>query len=226
MILSAHSALSLEEVTDLTKGRDNSPAYFLEAVRKAGYSPLQRILYGHLKTRLVSLLMKQDKMTMAASLEVRVPFLDHRIVELAATMSDNLKIRSGESKYILKKVAEKLLPLDIVKRPKMGFPVPLTQWFREREDRISILLEKRTIARGLFDHKFVQRIIHEHRKGHHDFSSILWHLINLEHWIRVFIERDEVDLSPTSIAALQKNWIRAKGSGIGDQLLAKRSVPA
>ena len=110
LILSAHSSLSMQELSELMASNDYSLGYFMETVSKESDSPLQRILYAHLKTRLVSLLMKQDKMTMAASLEVRVPFLDHRIVELAATMGDDLKLRGGEGKYILKRVAESLLP--------------------------------------------------------------------------------------------------------------------
>jgi asparagine synthase (glutamine-hydrolysing) len=213
LILSSNSALSLQDLTDLTRSRDYSLGYFLTAVSNEGYSPLQRILYAHLKTRLVSLLMKQDKMTMAASLEVRVPFLDHRIVELAATMDDNLKIRNGEGKYILKRVAESLLPRDIVNRRKMGFPVPLSMWFREREECTNILFEKRTVERGLFDPQFVHTMIQEHRQGHHDYNYVIWLLINLEHWIRIFVERENVDVSPLSITSLPKKKIPAFGLG-------------
>jgi asparagine synthase (glutamine-hydrolysing) len=211
LLLSGHSALSLRDLTALTRRRDYSLGYFLEAVSNERYSPLQRILYAHLKTRLVSLLMKQDKMTMAASLEVRVPFLDHRIIELAATMGDNLKIRGGEGKYILKKVARSLLPPDVVNRRKMGFPVPLSTWFRDRQDCLSILFEKRTAERGLFDPKFVQSIVENHRRGHHDYGYAIWYLINLEHWIRIFVEGESVDLSQPSIAALPKKKIPAFG---------------
>lgn len=213
LILSAHSSLSMQELSELIRSNDHSLGYFMEAVCKESDSPLQRILYAHLKTRLVSLLMKQDKMTMAASLEVRVPFLDHRIVELAATMDDNLKLRNGEGKYILKKVAESVLPGDIVRRRKMGFPVPLSMWFREREDCTKILCEKRTADRGLFDPQFVQNIIHEHRQGHHDYSYVIWLLINLEHWIRIFVEGESVDASPLSITSLPKRKIPAFGLG-------------
>jgi asparagine synthase (glutamine-hydrolysing) len=212
-ILSSNSSLSFRELNDLTRSRDRSLGYFLEAVCKEGYSPLQRILYAHLKTRLVSLLMKQDKMTMAASLEVRVPFLDHRIVELAASMEDNLKLRNGEGKYILKKVAASVLPSDIVRRPKMGFPVPLSLWFRERKDCTQILGEKRTAERGLFEPDSVQRIIQEHRQGHHDYSYLIWLLINIEHWIRIFVEGENVDVSPLAITALPKRKIPAIGPG-------------
>lgn len=213
LILSAHASLSMRELGELTRSNDYSLGYFMEAVSKESDSPLQRILYAHLKTRLVSLLMKQDKMTMAASLEVRVPLLDHRIVELAATMGDDLKIRRGEGKYILKKVAKTLLPADVVTRRKMGFPVPLSMWFREREDCMEILLERRTADRGLVDPRVVQNIIQEHRQGRHDYSYIIWLLINLEHWIRIFIEGQKVDVSPLSITTLAKQKIPAFGLG-------------
>jgi asparagine synthase (glutamine-hydrolysing) len=199
----------MAELSELTTSKDYSLGYFMEAVSKESDSPLQRILYAHLKTRLVSLLMKQDKMTMAASLEVRVPYLDHRVVELAATMADDLKIRGGEGKYILKKVAATILPADVVKRRKMGFPVPLSIWFRKRGDCTDILLESRTADRGLFDPQFVQNIIHEHRQGRHDYGYIIWLLINLEHWIRMFVEGEDVDLSPQRIDAMRKRRIPA-----------------
>jgi asparagine synthase (glutamine-hydrolysing) len=211
LILGSHSALSLRELTDLTGRRDLSLGYFSEAVCQEGNSPLQRILYAHLKTRLVSLLMKQDKMTMAASLEVRVPFLDHRIVELAATMGDDLKLRGGEGKYILKRVAEGVLPDDVVHRQKIGFPVPLSLWFREREDCTNILLEKRTADRSLFDPRFVQNIVQAHRRGHADYGYVIWLLINLEHWIRIFVEGENLDVSPQRIDGMTKRKLPAYG---------------
>jgi asparagine synthase (glutamine-hydrolysing) len=208
LILSAHSSLSTRELSELTGSNGYSLGYFMEAVCKDSNSPLQRILYAHLKTRLVSLLMKQDKMTMAASLEVRVPFLDHRIVELAATMGDDLKIRGAERKYILKKVAASLLPSDIVNRQKMGFPVPLSIWFKELEECTAILFEKRTAERGLFDPHFVQIIMREHRQGHHDHSYLIWLLINLEHWIRIFVEGEQMDSStPPKKCNVERKWL-------------------
>jgi asparagine synthase (glutamine-hydrolysing) len=218
LILSVHSSLSMQELSELTGSNDYSLGYFMEAVRKESDSPLQRILYAHLKTRLVSLLMKQDKMTMAASLEVRVPFLDHRIVELAATMGDDLKIRGGEGKYILKKLAASFLPADVVKRRKMGFPVPLSLWFREREDALGLLFERRTVDRGLFDREFVQNIIQEHRRGHHDYGYLIWLMINLEHWIRIFIEGEDVSLSSVPIGPMTRRKLPASG-------LASSSAP-
>ena len=95
-------------------------------------TPLARMLYADQKTYLVELLMKQDQMSMATSIESRVPFLDHTFVEFAMHMPDRLKIRGGEQKYILKKAVEDLLPREIIYRKKMGFPTPMRQWLRDR----------------------------------------------------------------------------------------------
>ena len=89
---------------------------------------LSKLLYADQKTYLVELLMKQDQMSMACSIESRVPFLDHPFVEFAAQVPDSLKIRGGVGKYILKKAVEDLLPSEIIYRKKMGFPTPLRQW--------------------------------------------------------------------------------------------------
>ena len=94
-------------------------------------SPLARTLYADQKTYLVELLMKQDQMSMAASIESRVPFLDHTFVEFAARIPDRLKIRGRTQKYILKAAVSDLLPRGIVHRKKMGFPTPLARWLRD-----------------------------------------------------------------------------------------------
>jgi asparagine synthase (glutamine-hydrolysing) len=195
LIWGTQTLLSQKELFRLVGDASGSGSYFLDLVRSGGDTPLQRILYAHLKTRLVSLLMKQDKMTMGASVEVRVPFLDHRIVSLAASMQDNLKIRRGEQKYILRKVAARVLPPDIIGRTKAGFPVPLAKWFREGDKSMDILFEKRTMERGLFEQGYVRDITQAHRQGSYNFSATIWNLINLEHWIRIFIEGEQVDLS-------------------------------
>ena len=94
-------------------------------------SPLSRMLYADQKTYLVELLMKQDQMSMATSIESRVPFLDHTFVEFASRVPDHMKLRGPEGKYILKKAVEDLLPHDIIYRKKMGFPTPLRQWLMD-----------------------------------------------------------------------------------------------
>ena len=89
------------------------------------------MLFADQKTYLVELLMKQDQMSMACSIESRVPFLDHELVEFAARVPDDLKLRGGVGKYILKRAVEDILPREIVYRKKMGFPKPLRQWLME-----------------------------------------------------------------------------------------------
>ena len=95
---------------------------------RAGSSPLGRMLYADQKTYLVELLMKQDQMSMACSIESRVPFLDHTLVEFSTRIPNRLKIHGATQKYILKKAVEDLLPRNIVYRKKMGFPTPIRQW--------------------------------------------------------------------------------------------------
>ena len=110
-------------------GTYDSYLHYWNSQPNAGLLP--RMLYADQKTYLVELLMKQDQMSMACSIESRVPFLDHQFVEFAATVPDRLKLRGGVGKYILKRAVEDILPREIVYRKKMGFPTPLRQWLME-----------------------------------------------------------------------------------------------
>jgi asparagine synthase (glutamine-hydrolysing) len=193
LIFGTQSILSKRDLARLMPHTDFKADYFFNLLSRSDYSPLSKILYAHLKTRLVSLLMKQDKMTMAASLEVRVPFLDYRLIRLAASMPDELKIKDGEGKYILKKVAEDFLPQEIIYRKKAGFPVPLATWFREPNRFTEILGEDRTLDRGLFDRTAISRLVERHKRGEHDYSSTIWNLTNLEIWARLFLDADPLE---------------------------------
>ena len=105
-------------------------AILVRSAGTASASLLDRMLYADLKTYLVELLMKQDQMSMAASIESRVPFLDHELVEFAARLPDSWKLRGFTTKRILRAAAADLLPREILERPKMGFPVPFADWMR------------------------------------------------------------------------------------------------
>jgi asparagine synthase (glutamine-hydrolysing) len=151
-------------------------------------TPLGRMLYADIKTYLVELLMKQDQMSMAASIESRVPFLDHHFVAFAMSMPDHMKIRGHEQKYVLKKAVSGLLPDDIIYRKKMGFPTPLRQWFR---DPSSDGLLRTLTAPDAFLSRWVHReevaaLIGKHRTGFHDATDRLWRLLNLELWGGMF----------------------------------------
>jgi asparagine synthase (glutamine-hydrolysing) len=156
---------------------------------------LHRMLYADIKTYLVELLMKQDQMSMAASIESRVPFLDHELVEFTASIPAKYDTRGLAGKFILKSAVEDLLPRDIVYRQKMGFPTPWAYWLAGPQlDRLEhLLLEPRTMAREYFRPEAVRGLFAEHRAGNRDHGNRIWRLLNLELWERVCLEGEPVD---------------------------------
>jgi asparagine synthase (glutamine-hydrolysing) len=151
---------------------------------------LQRLLYTDIKTYLVELLMKQDNMSMAASIESRVPFLDHVLVEWATRVPASIQIRGNAGKRILKKAMVGLLPDSIIHRSKLGFPTPWSGWLAGAQvDAIeSLLLEPRSTNRGFFRRDAVEKLFREHRAQYRDHYDRLWRLLNLELWHRVCLE--------------------------------------
>ena len=164
---------------------------------KSSGSLLDRLLYTDIKTYLVELCMKQDQMSMAASVESRVPFLDHVLVEFALKIPDSLKTRGLTGKRILKAAMKRLVPDSILNRRKMGFPTPYSHWLSGPQvDRVEeLLLEGRTLNRGVFKPESVVRVFAEHRTNYHDHSDKLWRLLNLELWHRVFVDKDPMPLN-------------------------------
>ncbi|MBV8819666.1 MAG: asparagine synthase (glutamine-hydrolyzing) [Acidobacteriaceae bacterium] len=152
-------------------------------------TPLARMLYADQKTYLVELLMKQDQMSMSASIESRVPFLDHEFVEFAMHIPDRLKIRRGVQKWILKKAVEDLLPKEIVYRKKMGFPTPIRQWLQDdrAEPLYAALRAKDGFVAAYLELKEVERLIERHRSGVEDATDRIWRLINLQLWGDLFL---------------------------------------
>jgi asparagine synthase (glutamine-hydrolysing) len=136
------------------------------------------------------ILIKADRMSMANSLELRVPFLDHTLVEFAASMPGRLKLKGSVTKYIEKRAGEKLLPREIVWREKMGFPTPLDLMFRsELRDYVrDTLLSARFNSRGYFDRRQVEKLVQGHESGHSRNAMVLWQLVVLEEWHRAFID--------------------------------------
>jgi len=153
---------------------------------------LDRLLYTDIKTYLVELCMKQDQMSMAASIESRVPFLDHVLVEFAASIPARFKTRGMSGKLVLKSAMKDLLPESIIHRRKMGFPTPLASWILgpRLETLEKELLSPRSLSRGLFQPEAVRRLFTEHRAHFRDHSDRIWRLLNLEIWQRVFFESD------------------------------------
>jgi len=164
---------------------------------------LHRMLYTDTKTYLVELLMKQDQMSMAASVESRVPFLDHELVEFAASIPAKYATDGLAGKFILKSAVEDLLPREIIHRKKMGFPTPWAYWLGGPQlDQLErLLLEPRTVQRGLFRPEVVKEIF----AGVRDHGNRIWRLLNLEIWQRVCLENDPVDeVSQTQNVALTR----------------------
>jgi asparagine synthase (glutamine-hydrolysing) len=136
------------------------------------------------------LLVKVDIATMAVSLEARSPFLDHHVIEFAASLPQNLKLRRLTSKYLLKKVLRKLLPSENLKRRKMGFGVPVGHWFRGKMQPFlrEVLLSEKALRRGMFQPETVRQLIELHVRGERDYSQQLWTLLMLELWFNRFID--------------------------------------
>ncbi len=157
---------------------------------------LDKLLYADTKTYLHELLMKQDQMSMAASIESRVPFLDHKLVEFTAKLPEAMKIRGKRAKWILREAMKGILPEEILTRRKMGFPVPVGNWFR-REFRHVVdeyVLGERALNRNIFNADFVRQIVSRHNAGeNHD--ERLWFLVNFEIWQRQFIDGEKIEES-------------------------------
>jgi asparagine synthase (glutamine-hydrolysing) len=165
--------------------------------RTKDLSLLDGLLYADIKTYLHELLMKQDQMSMATSIESRVPFLDHKLVEFTARMPDAMKLRGGTTKYVLRKSMKGVLPEQILSRSKMGFPVPIGSWFRGPFRSIvdEYVLSERATSRGIFDAGFVRQIVARHQGGE-DHAERLWALVNFEMWLRRFFDTEAAPQIP------------------------------
>ncbi len=186
-----YCAFSLEEQNRLlgASPRDVYSNYLRYWNSRDGNSLLSRMLYADQKTYLVELLMKQDQMSMAASLESRVPFLDHKLVEFSMSIPDSLKIRGKTQKYILKRAVEDLLPKDIVYRKKMGFPTPVRQWLLDKRAKplYDALTSPSDFLGSIVDRPAVEMLIARHLREEEDATDRLWRLLNLQLWGDLFI---------------------------------------
>jgi asparagine synthase (glutamine-hydrolysing) len=174
---------------------DNAPAS----------TSLARLLYLDTKTYLPGdILTKVDRMSMAASLEVRAPILDHVFVEWATRLPDGMKFRNGQGKYLLKKLAERLgVPREVLGRPKRGFALPLIHWMRGelKDEFMEVLLEPQTLQRGYFNPQSIRELLEEHWRGRRDHSAEIWMLLMFELWHRNFLAscRSVADAAAVSV---------------------------
>lgn len=156
---------------------------------------LDQLLAADMKTYLHELLMKQDQMSMAASIESRVPFLDHKLVEFAARLPERMKLRGLTTKYILRQAMADKVPSEILTRKKMGFPVPVGTWLRGQFRHLldEYVLSARARERGIFEPEFVRNLVAGHQAGENH-AERLWMLINFEIWQRRFIDGDQQNM--------------------------------
>lgn len=164
-----------------------------ELLRKMSSSDvLDRMLYIDAKSWLPDdLLIKADKMTMATSVELRVPLLDHKVLEFAASLPSHFKVNGFTTKHILKEALSTRVPPEIIKRKKTGFPVPYGDWLRNELKSFvcDILLDERTVSRGFFQKRSIERLIKNNSKKN-DYSKEIFSLLILELWLRIFADRD------------------------------------
>jgi asparagine synthase (glutamine-hydrolysing) len=173
-------------------------------------SLLDRLLAADMKTYLHELLMKQDQMSMAASIESRVPFLDHKLVEFAAALPAKMKLRGVTTKYVLRRAMKGRLPAEILTRRKMGFPVPIGSWLRREFTSVvdEYILSPRALERGIFNPEFVREVVSRHNKGENR-SEQLWSLLNFEIWQRRFLE-GEVEQCTTALATAASPAVKGR----------------
>jgi asparagine synthase (glutamine-hydrolysing) len=194
-----YSAFSVAEQIELLTpeaklGVDDAYAGSMHFWDRSQGELLHRLLYTDIKTYLVELLMKQDQMSMAASIESRVPFLDHSLVEFTASIPAKYATKSMAGKFILKSAVEDLLPKSIIYRQKMGFPTPWAYWLAgpQLDSLEQLLLEPRTLNRGYFRAEAIRSLFGEHRAARRDNGNRIWRLLNLELWMRVCLDGEPV----------------------------------
>jgi asparagine synthase (glutamine-hydrolysing) len=188
----------VRDAATLERAYGGAAAHF----RHARGTLLDRLLYADAKAYLVELLMKQDQMSMATSIESRVPFLDHRLVEFVTRLPDRWKASGFQTKRILREAMKGILPEAILNRPKMGFPVPFGTWTRGAWNAVArdVLLDRRSRERGLIDAPAVDRLLALHASGATDGGDRIWSLLNLEIWYRTFIDGDGIQSLPVPAA--------------------------
>ena len=191
---------------------------------------LSRLLYLDTKTYLTAdILAKVDRMSMATSLEVRVPMLDHEFVEWVAALPVDWKFRTGTRKFILKKLAERLgIPPALLHRRKQGFQLPLVEWMRDsmKDQYLRVLLEERTLQRGYFKPDAVRALIDEHTRGRRNRSGILWRMLVLELWHRNFMEAGASRGTATAPMIASTDMSRGSATAMTEPPSVAPGVPA
>jgi asparagine synthase (glutamine-hydrolysing) len=160
-----------------------------------GFDPLHKALYFDFKTFLNGLLIVDDKLAMAHSIEGRVPFLDNDLVEMAARIPAQFKLRPDQSKIVLKQAMRGLLPEETLHRRKQGFTPPDQTWYKEGMPYIrDLILSPQALERGYFQPSYIQKILDDHLNDRRNNRFLIWSLMSFEWWNRLFVDRDPLPL--------------------------------
>ncbi|MGH7398751.1 MAG: asparagine synthase-related protein, partial [Candidatus Rokuibacteriota bacterium] len=193
------AALVSPEFRGALAGHDPFTAYACHFDRVRGLDPLSQLLYVDLKTWLPNdILVKVDRMSMASSLEVRAPLLDHKVIEFAARVPVDLKYRGWTSKYLLKRHLEGRVPREVIHRRKQGFDIPLAGWLRRelRPMAEDLLFSPRALGRGYLRPEALRRVWQGHQQGTRDASREVWTCMVLELWHRIFLDQVPPQVAP------------------------------
>jgi asparagine synthase (glutamine-hydrolysing) len=186
-------------------GQGRALSLFKEyAARVHSEDALDNLLYLDSKTYLpCDILTKVDRMSMAASLEARVPLLDHKLIEFVTRIPSSLKIKGAETKHIFKRAVRGLVPDEILDRPKQGFGLPIQKWINQelRGYIRDVLLDRRTRERGYFNQDYVTLLLDEHDRARRDNTGPLWTLFMLELWHRAFLDAQTTTVNSNMDAA-------------------------
>jgi asparagine synthase (glutamine-hydrolysing) len=182
----------LSEVIKRQNGQSDNYSYLKKYYDQyKGSDYLTKIQYVDTKTYLAEdILTKVDRASMFSSLETRAPLLDHEVLKLAARIPSSMKIKNGDTKYILKKSMQGILPDEILYRNKMGFGVPLVHWFKKDLTDYSseILLSRATKERGMLNQTYIKRMLNSHQQKGRDLSARIWALLFFEHWCKHWLD--------------------------------------
>jgi asparagine synthase (glutamine-hydrolysing) len=179
------------DLMEAAGGGDPSPALLQYLKRDTGLDSITRRQYADVKRYLPGdILTKVDRASMLVSLEARAPLLDHKLAEFAATIPTAVKVHGRTLKHVLKSIARRYLPAEMIDRPKMGFAVPVAEWINRewRDMSQDLVLGRRAIARGNFNPRYLRLIMDEHRRGRRNHGTAIWTLMVLEMWYRRYIE--------------------------------------
>jgi asparagine synthase (glutamine-hydrolysing) len=187
------NALYTADFSDQLRDREHLNDYFRELSSNVrSNAPLDSLLYIDSKTYLPGdILTKVDRMTMAVSLEARVPLLDHKLIEFVTRIPASLKLAGLETKHLFKQAISDLVPEEVIHRPKQGFGVPIQEWINQqlRERIRDTLSDQRTLQRGYVTRSHVETLLDEHERGRRDHAMALWSLLMLELWHRHYVDR-------------------------------------